>query len=121
MFAPSRAVFKSSFLSSLKMFKDFHSNLFISSFCQEHLPDLPRSQLAATVKPTRPQGSKDVMQGSLKTASVLRNQKQDSREGNSAIGCRVADAGFVRKETEQKSNREERIERAKARLCRGYS
>ena len=120
VFAP-RAVFKSSFRSSLNMFKDFHSNLFISSFCQELLHDLPRSQLGATtVKPTRPQGSKDV-QVSLKTEGLLRSQKQDSREGNSASGCRVADAEFVRKETEQKSSREERIEGAKARLCREYS
>ena len=79
--------------SSLKVFRDSHSNLFISSFCQELLPDLPRSQLRAT--------SNDVLQVSLKTANLLRNQKKIQGKG---IGCRlVADAELVLEETPRKT------------------
>ena len=83
--------------SSLKVFRDSHSNLFISSFCQELLPDLPRSQLrATTVK--GPQGSgrthetprkQRCIAGVLKDSEPIAQPKKDSREGNwLQIGCR---------------------------------
>jgi hypothetical protein len=78
---------------------------FVRSFCLT-CPDLSWERQLSKVHGeveglTRPQGSNDVLQVSLKTANLLRNQKKIQGKG---IGCRlVADAELVLEETQQKT------------------
>ena len=78
---------------------------FVRSFCLT-CPDLSWERQLSKVHReveglTRSQGSNDVLQVSLKTANLLRNQKKIQGKG---IGCRlVADAELVLEETQQKT------------------
>ena len=85
------------------------SHHFVRSFCLT-CPDLSWERLSKVHREVeglmRPQGSNDVLQVLLKTANLLRNQKQIQGKG---IGCRlVADAELVPEETQQKNSSEER-------------